>query len=37
MDYPRVMPLVTATAEAMSEFMAASQGVSGGKRGSEED
>jgi heat-inducible transcriptional repressor len=34
MDYPRVMPLVTATAEAMSEFM---ERAEGGKRGSEED
>jgi heat-inducible transcriptional repressor len=34
MDYPRVVPLVAATADAMSEFMERSEG---GRRGQDED
>jgi heat-inducible transcriptional repressor len=34
MDYPRVLPIVTATAEAMSEFM---ERAEGGKRGAEDE
>jgi hypothetical protein len=34
MDYPRVVPLVTATADAMSEFLERSEG---GRRGSDDE